>query len=78
MTVAPPLPRTAVPPPRPAPTLLAPPASSAPARRRGLRDRLRERAALRREERAWAQAFDRAPTPSARAELQALREYARG
>ena len=77
MTIASPLPLTAVPTPRPAPE--SPAAAPTPTPRRGrLLDRLRESSARRREERVWARALDRAPTPSSRAELETLREYARG
>lgn len=79
MTIASPLPRTAVPAPRPAPEPSATGTTPTPTPRRGrLRDRLREHSARRREDRVWARVLDRAPTPSARAELRTLREYARG
>ena len=79
MTIAPPLPRPAVPAPRPAPEPSAAGQTETPTPGRvRLRDRLRQHSARRREDRAWARALDRAPTPSARAELRTLREYGRG
>ena len=72
MTISPPLPRPVVPAPR---TAVEPAPATTPTPRTRWRDRLRDSARLRREERAWARALEHAPTPSARAELRTLREY---